>query len=116
MDENNGDGPAQTSGKPVDPRLLRYARASRWFFLVIGAIALAQTAVIVAFAWLLTRAITGAIDGMPPAELVPTLGALAAVVALRAVLLWAREAVAARAAARVQTQLRTALILSLIHI
>ncbi|MFK4837574.1 thiol reductant ABC exporter subunit CydD [Microbacterium sp. ZW T2_14] len=112
MDENNGGGPAptRTSTKPVDPRLLRYARASRWFFLVIAAIALAQTAVIVAFAWLLTRAITGAIDGMPPAELVRTLGALAAVVALRAVLLWAREAVAARAAARVQTQLRTALI------
>jgi ATP-binding cassette subfamily C protein CydD len=110
MDENNGDGPAPTSGKPVDPRLLTYASASRWFFAAIGAIALAQTAVIVAFAWLLTRAITGAIDGMPPAELVQTLGALALVVALRAVLLWTREAVAARAAARVQTQLRTALV------
>ena len=110
MDENNGDGPAPTSGKPVDPRLLTYASASRWFFAAIGAIALAQTAVIVAFAWLLTRAITGAIDGMPPAELVQTLGALALVVALRAVLLWTREAVAARAAARVQTQLRTAFV------
>ncbi|WP_347976400.1 thiol reductant ABC exporter subunit CydD [Microbacterium sp. ProA8] len=110
MDENNGSGPAQTSGKPVDPRLLRYASASRWFFVAVGAIAVAQTVVIVAFAWLLTRAITGAIDGMPPADLLPTLGALALVVALRAVLLWTREAVAARAAARVQTQLRTALV------
>ncbi|WP_275575839.1 ABC transporter transmembrane domain-containing protein, partial [Microbacterium sp. B35-04] len=110
MDENNGGGPGQTSGKPVDPRLLRYASASRWFFVAIGAIAVAQTAVIVAFAWLLTRAITGAIDGMPPADLLPTLGALALAVALRAALLWAREAVAARAAAGVQTQLRTALV------
>jgi ATP-binding cassette subfamily C protein CydD len=110
MDENNGGGPGQTSGKPVDPRLLKYASASRWFFVAVGAIAVAQTSVIVAFAWLLTRAITGAVDGMPPAELLPTLGALALVVALRAVLLWAREAVAARAAARVQTQLRTALV------
>ncbi|MFK4807987.1 thiol reductant ABC exporter subunit CydD [Microbacterium sp. ZW CA_36] len=110
MDENNGDAPAPTSGKPVDPRLLKYATASRWFFAAIAAIALAQTAVIVAFAWLLTRAITGAVDGMPPAELLPTLGALALVVAVRAVLLWTREAVAARAAARVQTQLRTALV------
>ena len=52
---------------------------------------------------------SGAIDGMPAADLAATLVALAAVVAARAVLLWAREAVAARAAARVQTQLRTGL-------
>ncbi|GAA1853267.1 thiol reductant ABC exporter subunit CydD [Microbacterium koreense] len=96
--------------RPVDPRLVRYATASRPFFIAIGAITLAQTAVIVAFAWLLTRAIVGAIDGMPWAELVPTLAAFGGVVALRAVLVWAREAVAARAAARVQTQLRTALL------
>ncbi|MHC2999613.1 ABC transporter ATP-binding protein [Microbacterium sp. HJ5] len=90
--------------------MLRYARASRGFFVAIGAVAVAQTAVVVAFAWLLTRAITGAIDGMPLPDLAATLGALAAVVGLRAVLLWAREAAAARAAARVQTQLRTALL------
>ncbi|MFD4959141.1 thiol reductant ABC exporter subunit CydD [Microbacterium sp. NPDC058389] len=103
-------GKAEAPQAPVDPRLLRYARASRGFFVAIAAIALAQTAVIVAFAWLLTRAITSAIDGMPLPELAPTLGGLAAVVALRALLLWSREAVAARAAARVQTQLRTALV------
>ncbi|MFC8681255.1 thiol reductant ABC exporter subunit CydD [Microbacterium ureisolvens] len=110
MDETQDDGPRRLSGKPVDPRLLRYASASRWFFAAIGGIAMAQTGVIVAFAWLLTRAITGAIDGMPVSELSTTLGALAAVVGLRAVLLWAREAVAARAAARVQGQLRDALV------
>ncbi|MBW9092444.1 thiol reductant ABC exporter subunit CydD [Microbacterium jejuense] len=101
---------AESPQAPVDPRLLRYASASRGFFVAIAAIALAQTVVIVAFAWLLTRAITSAIDGMPVAELAPTLGWLAAVVAVRAALLWAREAVAARAAARVQTQLRSALV------
>ncbi|MFB7892492.1 thiol reductant ABC exporter subunit CydD [Microbacterium sp. NPDC056044] len=104
------DAPPRVNGKPVDPRLLRYASASRGFFVAIAAIATAQTAVIIAFAFLLTRAITGAIDGMPWPDLAPTLGALAIVVALRAVLLWAREAVAARAAARVQGQLRTALV------
>jgi ATP-binding cassette subfamily C protein CydD len=108
--QHEDPAPARTSTKPVDPRLLKYASASRWFFVAVGAIAGAQTAVIVAFAWLLTGAITGAVDGMPPADLLPTLGALALVVALRAVLLWTREAVAARAAARVQTQLRTALV------
>ncbi|WP_372456951.1 thiol reductant ABC exporter subunit CydD [Microbacterium allomyrinae] len=107
------EGPPATSGRPVDPRLLRYASASRGFFVAIGAISVAQTAVIVAFAWLLTRAITGAIERMPLPELAPTLGALALVVAARAGLLWAREAVAARAAARVQTQLRTALVVAI---
>ncbi|WP_439593411.1 thiol reductant ABC exporter subunit CydD [Microbacterium sp.] len=102
--------PPRTSGRPVDPRLLTYARASRGFFVAIGAIAVLHTAVIIAFAWLLTRAIVGAIDGMPWPELSQTLVALAVVVAVRAVLLWARDAVAARAAVRVQTQLRVALL------
>lgn len=95
---------------PVDPRLLKHASASRWFFLAIATVAAAQTAVIVALAWLLTRAIVGAIEGMPWPELSATLGALAAVVGLRAVLLWARETVAARAAARVEAQLRGSLV------
>lgn len=102
--------PPATGIRPVDTRLLRYARASRGFFVAIGAISVAQTAVVVAFAWLLTRAITGAIDGMPVPELTTTLAALAVVVALRAGLVWAREAVAIRAAARVQSQLRAALV------
>src|SRR6478736_1691682 len=73
---------------PVDPRLLRYARASRGFFVAIAAVSAGQTVVIVLFAWLLTRAIVGAIDGMPSADLAATLIALAAVVAARAVLMW----------------------------
>lgn len=108
--DDRAEGPRRLGGKPVDPRLLTYARASRGFFLVIAVLAVAQTAVIVAFAWLLTRAVTDAIEGMPLAALLPTLGLLGAVVAARALLLWAREAVAARAAARVQTQLRAALL------
>ena len=102
--------PASRRSKPVDPRLLRYASAARGFFVAIAAISLLQTFVIVAFAWLLTRAIVGAIDGMAQPDLVATLAALAIVVAIRSVLLWARESVAARAAARVQTQLRGALL------
>jgi len=91
---------------PVDPRLLKHASASRGFFALIAAISVGQTAAIVAFAWLLTRAIVGAIDGMPIAELGATLVVLALVVAARAVLVWAREAVASRAAAKVEAQLR----------
>ncbi|TQJ31249.1 thiol reductant ABC exporter subunit CydD [Microbacterium sp. SLBN-146] len=106
------EAPPRTRAKPVDPRLLRYARSSRSFFIVIAAIAFVHTAVIVAFAWFLTTAIVGAIEGMPLPELLPTLGALGAVVIVRALLLWAREAVASRAAARVQTELRSALVVA----
>jgi ATP-binding cassette subfamily C protein CydD len=94
---------------PVDPRLLRYARASRGFFVALAGISLAQTLVIISFAWLLTRAITGAIDGMPWPELSATLLALGGVVVVRALLIWVRDQAAARAAARVQAQLRDGL-------
>ncbi|WP_458042430.1 MULTISPECIES: thiol reductant ABC exporter subunit CydD [Bacteria] len=95
---------------PVDPRLLKYAAASRAFFAIIATIALLQTAVIVAFAWLLTRAIVGVIEGMPASDLGATLAVLAGVVALRAVLVGLRERTAASAAARVQSQLRARLL------
>ncbi|WJL96289.1 thiol reductant ABC exporter subunit CydD [Microbacterium sp. ET2] len=96
--------------RPVDPRLLRYAAASRPFFALLVLIGLAQAVVVVAFAWLLTQAIVGAIDGMPPAELAGILTALVVVVALRAALAWAREAAATRAAARAQSELRAAVL------
>lgn len=101
---------ADTRVRPVDPRLVRYASASRAFFAAIAVIGVLQTAVVVAFAWLLTHAITRAIDGMPWAELTALLTALAAVIVARALLLWAREALSARAAARVQAQLRAQLV------
>lgn len=105
------DDPAPPRSRPVDPRLLKYASASRGFFVAIAAIGLAQTLVVLAFAWLLTRAITQAIDGMPlGGALGQTLGWLAATVAVRALLLWARDTVSARAAARVQGQLRAHLL------
>ncbi len=109
MSSDTAEAP-RTRNRPVDPRLLRYASASRGFFVAIAAIGVAQTAVIVAFAWLLTRAIVGAIEGMPWPELATTLALLAAVVTARAVLLWARETIAARASARVEAQLRARLV------
>lgn len=102
--------PARTRARPVDPRLLRYATASRGFFVAIAAISLAQTLVIVLFAALLTRAITGAIDGMPADELATVLAMLGGAVVVRAALLWIRELVCTRAAARVQAQLRAQLV------
>jgi len=94
-------------GAPVDPRLLRDASASRGFFAAIAVISLAQTATIAAFAWLLTRAIVTTVDG---GDATGILLPLAGVVLARAALLWVREQVASRAAARVQAQLRAQLI------
>ena len=102
--------PAPARVRPVDPRLVRYAAASRGFFLAIAVIGVAQTAVVVAFAWLLTSAITRVIAGTSWAELTAILSALGAVAALRAMLLWARESLSARASARVQVQLRERLV------
>ncbi|MDJ1114836.1 thiol reductant ABC exporter subunit CydD [Microbacterium dauci] len=106
----DGDAPTgpvtqgrEKQGTPVDPRLLRYASASRGFFVAIALVGLGQTAAIIGFAALTTRAIVDAVAGAP---LTGTLVALAAVVVARALLTWARESVAARAGARVEAQLR----------
>lgn len=104
---SSGGAVARTRSRPVDPRLLRYAHASRGFFVAIAVIAAAQTVTIIAFAWLVTRAIVDAIDGR---EVTGTLLALTGVVVLRAALLWTREVVAARAAARVEAELRSRLV------
>ncbi|WP_020098146.1 thiol reductant ABC exporter subunit CydD [Microbacterium sp. 11MF] len=92
---------------PVDPRLWRYAAASRSFFVVIAPLSLLQTAVIVGFAFFTTRAIVDAIAG---ADLAGTLLALAGIVVARSVLALIRERVAARASARVESQLRAAVL------
>ncbi|MCC9052877.1 MULTISPECIES: thiol reductant ABC exporter subunit CydD [Microbacterium] len=102
--------PERTRVRPVDPRLLRYASASRGFFVAIAAVGALQTVVIVAFAWLMTAVITGVIAGRPWEEISGLLTALAAVVIVRGVLLWLREVICARAAARVEAQLRAQLL------
>jgi ATP-binding cassette subfamily C protein CydD len=94
---------AEPRQPPVDPRLLRYAAASRSFFVLIALIALAQTAAVVGFAFLTTRAVVDAIAGD---DLTGTLVALAGVVVARSVLSLVRERVAARASARVESELR----------
>jgi ATP-binding cassette, subfamily C, bacterial CydD len=93
----------------VDPRLLRYARASRGFFATSAAVVLAQTGVIIGFAWCLTSALIGAIDGRPLADLLPFAGAATALVALRALFGVAGERVSARGGAAASLQLRAAL-------
>ncbi len=93
--------------KPVDPRLLRWAPAARVYLAVSAAIAVGQTAVTIAFAGLLAAGIAAVAAGRSPLGGVPW---LAAVVVVRALLLWIAEAWGARAAAQTGRQLRMALI------
>lgn len=100
--------------KPLDPRLLRYARATRVFLMLGGALALARTLVLVAFAWLVAQLIAGAVDGRSASDLAPLLAALLGVAAARAVLAWATEVNAVRGGICAKAQLRAAVLAALV--
>lgn len=93
--------------KPVDPRLLRYAGAARGFVAASALIGVAQTAVTIAFAWLLTDALTGVIAGR---NVTNSLLLLVVAALLRGILIAASDAAGSRAAAMTGAQLRAALI------
>lgn len=104
------DAPPAERLRPVDPRLVRYATASRGFFAVTAAIVLAQTGVIVGFAWAVTTALVGAIEGRPLAELWTTVAVAASLALVRGLLIAASERVSARGAAAASLQLRERLV------
>lgn len=93
--------------KPVDPRLLRYARAARGFLAASALIGVVQTAVTILFAWLLADAVTGALAGR---DVTASLLGLLAAALVRGLLIAASDAAGTRAAARTGAQLRAALI------
>ena len=93
--------------KPVDPRLLKYAGAARGFFVLAAAIGVAQTAVVIAFAWFLTDAVTGAIAGR---SVLSSLVWILGLALLRGALIAASDYAGMRAAAATGAQLRRALI------
>ena len=96
--------------RPLDPRLLTHASAARWFLLVGAVLGLAQTLTVVAFAWFLSQSITLAVGGASLESVSGTVAALAAVVIVRATLVWLLEVAASRGAAAVKSQLRTAVL------
>jgi len=95
--------------RPVDPRLLRHARAARGYLIFTVGLGLVVTALVLAQAGLLAHALASAARGTGAAALWPTLAVLLAVVTARAVATGAGETVALRAAAAVKSQLRRAL-------
>src|SRR5580693_2781516 len=101
-----GDVRAQRSMRPVDPRLLRHAAAARGYLVLTVLLGLATTALILAQAGLLARALAAPATGIGVAALAGTLGVLLAVLAGRAVAAYGGELAALRAAAAVKSQLR----------
>ncbi|MFK4762964.1 thiol reductant ABC exporter subunit CydD [Microbacterium sp. ZW T5_45] len=93
--------------KPLDPRLLRYARAARGFVAASALIGVVQTAVTIAFAWMLTDAVTGALAGR---DVTSSLLWMLGLAALRGVLIAASDAAGMRSAAATGAQLRAALV------
>lgn len=97
--------------RALDPRLLRYARATRTFLFVSVALGSLGALLIVAQAWLLADVVARAfIGGRSLAQLRTPLVVLLVVVVARAVLAWAAELAASRSSARAKSQLRTALL------
>jgi ATP-binding cassette subfamily C protein CydCD len=97
--------------RPLDPRLLRHAQAARAFLSLTVGLGLVTASLVVAQGYLLSRAITDVfVGGAPLAEVQPLAVALVVVVAGRAVVAWAVEAVAHRSSAQVKRQLRAQLL------
>ena len=96
--------------RPVDPRLLRYARAARRQLVTTVALGIVATGAILAQASLLAHALATAARGQAAAAaLWGTLAALLGVVAVRVAVTYGGEFCALRAAATVKSQLRRAL-------
>jgi thiol reductant ABC exporter CydD subunit len=94
----------------VDPRLSRYARATRSFIAASIGLGLFSALLIIAQAWLLAYLITAAFRGRGLDALLVPLAALLAVILARATLAWAAELAAARSSTLAKRQLRAALL------
>lgn len=93
--------------KPIDPRLLRYARATRFFLAAVVGLGVAGAALVIAQAMLIAEVVVGAFQhGHSVAELRTPLGLLVLVAVGRAVVSWLTELAAHRASAAVKSELR----------
>ncbi|MFI8188416.1 thiol reductant ABC exporter subunit CydD [Streptomyces sp. NPDC085946] len=93
--------------KPIDPRLLRYARATRLFLVAVVGLGAVGAGLVIAQAMLIAEVVVGAFQhGRPVTELRAPLLALVAVAAGRALVGWLTELAAHRASAAVKSELR----------
>ncbi|MEV7219955.1 thiol reductant ABC exporter subunit CydD [Streptomyces sp. NPDC093681] len=93
--------------KPIDPRLLRYARATRFFLAAVVALGAVGAGLLVAQAMLIAEVVVGAFQhGTTTAGLRTPLLLLVAVACGRALVGWLTELAAHRASAAVKSELR----------
>lgn len=94
--------------RPLDPRLLKYAKSARGFIIEIAVLGFFTAALVIAQAFLISGSLSPVVSQSASlSQVLPTIGWLALVVVARALLVFAREARAHRAADRVTAQLRT---------
>ncbi|MFE7237732.1 thiol reductant ABC exporter subunit CydD [Streptomyces sp. NPDC057580] len=97
--------------KPIDPRLLHYARATRLFLAAVVALGVVGAALVIAQAMLIAEVVVGGFeDGLTVAELWTPLVLLAAVALGRGLVSWLTELAAYRASAAVKSELRSRLL------
>ncbi|CAL9518681.1 Vitamin B12 import ATP-binding protein BtuD [Streptomyces sp. enrichment culture] len=93
--------------KPIDPRLLRYARATRFFLVAVIGLGAVGAGLVIMQAMLIAETVVGAFQhGMAVAELRTPLLLLVAVACGRALVAWLTELAAHRASAAVKSELR----------
>lgn len=97
--------------KPIDPRLLHHARATRLFLAAVVVLGVAGAALVIAQAMLVAEVVVGGFeDGLSGGELRTPLLLLAAVALGRALVAWLTELAAYRAGAAVKSELRRRLL------
>ncbi|MEU7413815.1 thiol reductant ABC exporter subunit CydD [Streptomyces sp. NPDC042638] len=93
--------------KPIDPRLLRYARATRLFLVAVVGLGAVGAGLVIAQAMLVAEVVVGAFQhGQSAAGLRTPLLLLAAVAVGRSIVAWLTELAAHRASAAVKSELR----------
>ncbi|KAA6220714.1 thiol reductant ABC exporter subunit CydD [Streptomyces albofaciens JCM 4342] len=97
--------------KPVDPRLLRHARATRFFLAAVVLLGLAGAGLVIGQAMLIAEVVVGAFQrGLDLGELSTPVLLLALVSLGRGLVSWLTELAAHRASASVKSELRTRLL------
>lgn len=102
--------------KPVDPRLFRYARSTRRFFLISVLVGALTALFVILQAWFLSSILVDVIgNGNSLGGVSFAIVALVLSFAARAILIWISDTVATRSAGVAKSELRQAAMSALIH-